>query len=276
MNQEAWQNDLYGHLAAAPAEQVNPIAGGLLQTLDDPRFQTLRSSMLDDMHLYPGSTVLELGCGPGMLLEDLCERVGEEGQVHGLDLNPHFINLADRRAAMFGLDNATFVAGDCRKLPYEDNMFDAISAEKLLMHVAPAAVAISEMVRVLSPGGRLVLAEYDPYAVLVSGPTPAITARVMDSASHIYATPTAAREAPLACVKAGLYVEQVRGYLQVFEDPDLPTVSGIPDVWSEHAMLGRQIDRGTARRWLKSIEFAAREGRFLIAIPFIVTVAMKH
>jgi hypothetical protein len=73
-----------------------------------------------------------------------------------------------------------------------------------------------------------------------------------------------------------LTVESVRGYLQVFEDPELPTVSGMPEVWHEHAAAGRQVDRGTARRWLKSIEMAATQGRFLVAIPFIITVATKR
>lgn len=275
MAREVWTNDLYAQLAAGPAKQANPIAAALLQTLDDPRFQQLRAGLLDALHLYPGAQALELGCGPGILLEELHARVGPEGAVHGLDLNPHFIHVANRRAQLLELTNARFVTADCHTLPYDDGAFDAVVAEKLLMHVAPLRRVLREVARVLTPGGRVALADYDPYTILTAGPDPALTARVMASAAELYASPAAARDTPAACAEAGLQVEQVRGYLQVFEDPNLPTVAGIPEVWHEHAAAGRQVDRGTARRWLKAIEMAAEQGYFLIAIPFIITTATK-
>lgn len=275
MSQELWQNDLYEQLAAGSAAEVNPIAGALLQTLDDSRYQALRNKLLDDMHLYPDASVLEIGCGPGMLLEGIHERVGPEGKIAGIDLNPHFINVANRRVKMLEYDNATFVTGDCHTLPFEDGSFDAIVAEKLLMHVKPISRVIEEARRVLSVGGRLVLADYDPYTIMTAGPDPALTARVLASAAKMYASPYAARESAHACVEAGLYVEKVHGHLLVLEDPYSKTVSGIANVWYEHAAAGRQVDRGTARRWLKAIEMTAREGRFMIAIPHIITVATR-
>lgn len=275
MSQEAWQNDLYEQLAGEPAAQVNPIAGALLQTLDDHRYQALRNTLLDDLHLYPDAAVLEVGCGPGMLLEGIHERVGDGGTISGIDLNPHFIDVAKRRVGMLGYRNATFVCDDCHTLPYEDGTFDAVVAEKLLMHVRPISRAIEEMKRVLSIGGRLVLADYDPFTIMTAGPDPALTARVLASAAKVYSSPYAARETARACVDAGLYIEQVHGHLLVLEDPYSKTVSGITQVWYEHAAAGRQVDRGTARRWLKAIEMTAREGRFMIAIPNIITVASK-
>ncbi len=275
MSQEAWQNDLYEQLAAGSAAEVNPIAGGLLQTLDDRRFQALRDTLLDDLHLYPGAAVLEVGCGPGMMLESMHERVGPEGKVSGLDLNPHFIGVANRRVQMLGYGNATFVTGDCHALPFEDCTFDAVVAEKLLMHVGPIAQVIGEMQRVLTVGGRLVLADYDPFTIMTAGPDPALTSRVMASVAKVYASPNAARETASACVQAGLYIERVHGHLQVFEDPYSKTVAGVANIWYEHAASGRLVDRGTARRWLKAIELTATEGRFMIAIPHIITVASK-
>jgi ubiquinone/menaquinone biosynthesis C-methylase UbiE len=275
VSQEAWQNDLYEQLAAGSAQEVNPIAGGLLQTLDDRRFQALRSTLLDDLHLYPDASALEVGCGPGMLLEPMHERVGTGGKISGLDLNPHFVQVARRRVEMLEYDNATFVTGDCHSLPFEDGVFDAVVAEKLLMHVGPISRIISEMKRVLSVGGRLVLADYDPFTIMTAGPDPALTSRVLASASKVYASPNAARETAAACVQAGLYIEKVHGHLMVFEDPYSKTVSGIANVWYEHAASGRLVDRGTARRWLKAIEMTAKEGRFMIAIPYIITVATK-
>jgi SAM-dependent methyltransferase len=276
LSQEIWQNDLYGQLALSPPEDVNPVAGAVLKTLDDRRYQELRSGVLDDLHLYPGCAVLEAGCGPGVLLEGLHERVGPEGAVHGLDINPHFIAVAERRKAIAEIENAAFRVADCHTLPYENETFDAVVAEKLLMHVRPIRRAIEEMTRVLTPGGRLVLVDYDPYTIMAAGPDPSITARVMASAANLYASARAARESALTCVQAGLYVERVRGHLLVFEDPNLPSVEGVAWVWAEHAVAGRQVDRGTARRWLQAIERAASDGHFMIAVPYVITVAIRR
>jgi SAM-dependent methyltransferase len=275
VRQEGWQNDLYEQLASAGAAQVNPLAAGLLETLDDPRFQAMRESFLDDLHLYPGASTLEVGCGPGMLLEPIHERAGPDGPIVGLDLNPHFIRVAEQRAAMLGFANARFLTADCHTLPFEDGTFDAVVAEKLLMHVAPIARVIREMARVLTVGGRLVLVDYDPYSAFAAGPNPTITSRVLASAATVYASPQAARETARACVDAGLYVEKVHGHLLVCEDPNARTARGIAPVWADHAIMGRQVDPGTVQRWLRAVERAIDQRQFLIAIPHIITVANR-
>lgn len=275
MAEEIWENDLYEQLAAAGAAHVNPVAASLLETLDDARFRALRAAFLDDLHLYPGAVTLELGCGPGMLVEELVARTGEDSLVVGLDLNPHFVAIAERRAAMLGLNNAKFITADCHTIPFEDESFDAIVAEKLLMHVAPISRVIGEIARVLTIGGRAVLVDYDPYSCFAAGPNPEITARVLASAAAMYATPLAARETPRACIQAGLYVERVHGHLLVFEDPEAATASGITTVWADHATGGRAIDRGTIQRWLKAVDRAVAERRFMIALPHIITVATR-
>lgn len=266
---------MYEQLAAGSAAQANPLAASLLETLDDPRFGALRDQLLDELRLYPGAAALELGCGPGMLLEGIVERVGEEGRLAGLDLNPHFINVAKRRVEMLGLSNAAFVAADCHRLPYAEGEFDAVVAERLLMHVAPIGQIAREIARVLSVGGRAVLCDYDPYSAFAAGPDPTITSRVLASSAAIYASPLAARETAKACVEAGLYVERVRGYLLVLEDAQLKTATGIAGVWAEHATLGRLVERGTVQRWLRAVERAGGDGRFLISIPHIITVATR-
>lgn len=273
--ESGWQNDLYGQLAQAAAAQVNSLAAGLLETLDDPRFKALRSSFLDDLHLYPGSSTLEVGCGPAMLLEAIHERTGPDSVIVGLDINPHFIAVAKQRATMLGINRARFVTADCHTLPFEDEAFDSIVAEKLLMHVAPLTRVIGEMARVLSVGGRIVLVDYDPYTTFAAGPNPTITSRVMASAAAVYASPQAARETARACVDVGLYVERVHGHLLVFEDPQTRTARGIAPVWADHAIMGRQADPGTIQRWLKAVERAAEQRAFLLALPHIITVATR-
>lgn len=275
MREMSWNTDPYVQLASASAAQINPLAAGLLETLDDPRFQALRQLVLDDMHLYPGAVALDLGCGPGMLMDGIVERVGVDTEVHGLDLNPHFIAVARRRAEMAGYTNTVFAIGDCLGLPYGDQTFDAVAAERLLMHVNAIPDALNEIKRVLTVGGRAVFCDYDPYTSFAGGPDPNITARVMASAASIYAAPRAARETARKCVDAGLYVEKVHGHLLVIEDPRAKTATGIAANWAEHAIAGRQAPPDTITRWRKAVERSMHDGTFLIAIPHIITIARR-
>lgn len=268
-------HDLYEQLAHGSAAQVNPLAAGLLETLDDGRFGALREQLLDQAHLYPGAVALEIGCGPGMLMEGIIERVGAEGRAAGLDLNPHFIAVAQRRAAMLEFANATFVTGDCHHLPFDDGEFDAVLAERLLMHVTPLPQVVREVARVLSVGGRAIFCDHDPYTCFAAGPEPTLTSRVLASAANVYATPRAARETARSCVDVGLYVERVFGYLLVLEDPHLPTAEGVATTWAEHATLGRAVERATVQRWLHAVSRSGLEGRFMLSIPHIVTVATR-
>lgn len=275
MRESNWHNDPYQQLAAGSAAQTNPLAASLLETLDDPRFNALRDAVLDDMQLYPGATALDLGCGPGMLLESIADRVGATATVHGLDLNPHFITVARRRAEMLEIPNAVFTIGDCLRLPFEDQTFDAIAAERLLMHVAAIPEALAEVRRVLTVGGRAVFCDYDPYSAFAAGPEPTITARVMASAAQLYSSPKAARETARKCVDAGLYVEKVHGHLLVIEDPRARTADGVASVWAEHAILGRQTPPDTIQRWRRTVERSMKDGTFMIAIPHIITIARR-
>lgn len=275
MMQDAWRNDLYERLAQAPPQQTNLIAAGMLETLFDPRWDELRGIMLDELHVYPDAEVLEVGCGPGMLLEPLVDRVGPTGRVTGLDINPHLISIAQRRASELGFTNTSFVAADCHELPFESRSFDAVVAEKLLLHVSPISRIISEMARVLDVGGRLVLADYDPYSCFAAGPKPSLTSRVLASAATQYASPLAARETARACAAAGLYIERVRGHLLLLDDPQAVTANGVAAVWAEHAIMGRDVEPSSAKRWLQAVERTMQNHTFLIGIPHIVTVARR-
>jgi ubiquinone/menaquinone biosynthesis C-methylase UbiE len=91
---------------------------------------------------------------------EIATRVGPNGLVIGVDFSETLIAEATRRAAGRKVA-ATFEVGDAQALRFPDCSFDAVRTERMLMHVPDAPQALSEMARVLRPGGRMVVQDFD-------------------------------------------------------------------------------------------------------------------
>lgn len=103
-----------------------------------------------DMKGLQGKNVLDIACGTGVLTEQFV-RMG--ANVTGIDLTPKAVELTKKRLALYGL-TANIIEGDAQKLPFPDHSFDFVCAWGCLMHMPNTEKAISEIQRVLKPGGK--------------------------------------------------------------------------------------------------------------------------
>lgn len=121
----------------------------------------VRSQVADALELRPGQDVLDVGCGTGTLTLTLAGRVGQEGSASGVDASPEMISAASKKAESKSMAIRFDVAA-AQSLPFEGSTFDAV-ATSLMIHHLPQGdriVALQEILRVLRPGGRLVIAEF--------------------------------------------------------------------------------------------------------------------
>lgn len=107
--------------------------------------------------LQPGERVLDVGCGPGSLTVPAATKVGKEGRAAGIDASPEMIEVATGKARKQGLE-IDFRVAPIEALPFEDGEFDVVLSSLMLHHLPDdvKAQGLSEIVRVLKPGGRLV------------------------------------------------------------------------------------------------------------------------
>jgi len=108
----------------------------------------------------PGDSVLDIGCSGGYLARKLAAAAGPDGRVTGVDPSEPAIGFARRRAT----SAMTYTVGTAQELPLADASFDVVTCTLALHHV-PArrrGDALAEMYRVTRPGGRLLLADFDP------------------------------------------------------------------------------------------------------------------
>ncbi len=102
-----------------------------------------------------GARVLEVGCGTGLILERIAPSAR---QARGIDLSPGMLAAARRR----GLD---VLEGSATDLPFADGAFDVVYSFKVLAHVPDIRRAVSEVSRVLTPGGTAILEFYNPWSL---------------------------------------------------------------------------------------------------------------
>jgi ArsR family transcriptional regulator len=105
-------------------------------------------------------TVVDLGTGAGDLLPQLAPRAG---RVVALDFSDAMLQHARVRARALKLDNITFVRGELEAVPLPDGSSEGVVASLVLHHAARPEVAIREMARLLSPGGRAVVVDFLPH-----------------------------------------------------------------------------------------------------------------
>jgi demethylmenaquinone methyltransferase/2-methoxy-6-polyprenyl-1,4-benzoquinol methylase len=117
-----------------------------------------RQRAVDRAEIGPGSDALDICCGTGDLALELRRRIGADGRVVGSDFSEPMLELARRKSGEEDLP-VEFGWADALDLPYGDASFDAVTIGFGARNLADLEKGLSEMVRVLRPGGKLVILE---------------------------------------------------------------------------------------------------------------------
>lgn len=134
-----------------------------IAALQDERAAALEEKIARFVSPSGDERALDSGCGAGALAFALAPHVRE---VVGVDVVPELLEQARQRADR--VPNATFVEGDATKLPFELGSFDLAGTLRTLHHIARPELVVSELARVVVPGGRILvvdqIAPIDPLA----------------------------------------------------------------------------------------------------------------
>ena len=109
--------------------------------------------------LAPGERVLDLGSGAGTDSLVAVQMVGAEGHVTGIDMTAAMLAKARAAAAEMGVANVEFVEGEAERLPFSEESFDVVISNGVIDLVPDKDAVFAEVYRVLTPGGRIQIAD---------------------------------------------------------------------------------------------------------------------
>lgn len=118
-----------------------------------------RQAVLQALAPRSAERIVDVGSGPGLMAEELADLVGARGKVCGVDNSESMIALSNARCA--NRPWLEFQMSDATALPYSDQSFDAAVCVQVLEYVNDMRAALSELYRVLRPGGRAVIVDTD-------------------------------------------------------------------------------------------------------------------
>ncbi|MEX2720214.1 MAG: class I SAM-dependent methyltransferase [Candidatus Wukongarchaeota archaeon] len=131
----------------------------------DPEREKIQEKMEETVLLFgefmPDMIVLDVGTGYGYACRLLAGLFNEPGHVYSIDPSSEVIEDAKNQLETRGLGGrVVFKEGFVEKLPFKDDFFDAAISALTLHHVENLDVAVEEIARVLSPGGKLIIVEW--------------------------------------------------------------------------------------------------------------------
>jgi ubiquinone/menaquinone biosynthesis C-methylase UbiE len=136
-----------------------PCPASLAWLVDNPVRRRYMDPILDRVGIQPGERVLELGPGPGAFTVKAARRVGAEGWVVAVDIQPQMIAQVEERVREAGLTNVEAHVASAYDLPLGDESVDRAFLVTVLPEVPDQARALAELRRVLKAGGLLSITE---------------------------------------------------------------------------------------------------------------------
>jgi SAM-dependent methyltransferase len=234
---------------------------------DEPFYRDYKRRVADLLEARPGGRYLDVGAGTGTDARDLA--ASARCSVTALDRS-HTMASACRAIGV------SAVVGDAGRLPFGDQCFNGCWADRAFQHLPEPRLALQDMLRVVQPGGRLVVVDPDYDTQVMELPDQELARRVLRfRADCLLRHGTIAHRMPAMFADAGMVDIRVDPMTLVVRD-----ASAVDNVMGLRSWARAACDRGVlsaedVRRWEQSYDHTVNSGRFLYAVTFFITSGTK-
>lgn len=238
-----------------------------------PDVAAQRAELLRALQPRAGERVLDVGSGPGFLVESLADELGESGFVAGVDISEPLLDYARTHCAH--ADRIEYRHGDATALPYPAASFDAVVCSQVLEYIDDVDTAIAELHRVLRPGGRVAIMDTDWDSIVWHSDDRARMKRILATWEAHAPHPRLPRTLAGRLRRAGLVIGQQR-VMPLFnpEYADDSYSNRIADLIAAF-VVGRGVSSDEASAWARDLRDAGRQQRYFFSLNRYLFVATR-
>ena len=246
-------------------------AANIDRSYQAPEIVNQRLRTLAALALTRGESVLDAGCGTGLLLEQEALAVGAEGRAEGIDSSPDMLERAHARCD--DLSQVNLQQGSVEALPFDDDSFDALSCTQTLLYVPKLEATLHGYHRVLKPGGRVAIIETDWGGAILNSSDLALTQKVFNAWDDALENPNLPRRLAPLLRQAGF--ESIRVEAIPVLNPGYSEHSfsaGMLQNFARIAVRQGMLSKQQSEAWLADIdELVERDGYFFCVNRFLFT-----
>lgn len=253
-------------------------AADLYERLWQAQLAEARAAVMECAALMPGEWVLDVASGTGLVTLEAAQMVGPRGRVLGVDVSSRMVDVAAQRAQHLQMTHCSFAAMGAEVLKLPAASFDVVLCVLGLMYVPEPDRALSEMRRVLRPGGRAVIAVWGERSKCGwSALFPIVDAEVASEVCPLFFQLGGVDALARACIDARFEVSRQRRLTTVLafdsaEDAcDAAFVGGpVALAWSR---FGPEVRARARARYLDAIGQWRRNSGYAIPGEFVIVGA---
>lgn len=233
-----------------------------------------RASIMALLSLRAGEKVLDIGCGPGLTTLALAEATGPSGSVLGVDIAEPMLAIARKRCAQ--LPQVNFALTDVTALPYADGSFDVALATQVYEYVEDIDRALTELARVLRPGGRALLVDTDWESAVWASSDNVRMRRVLETWNEHIPHPQLPRDLKRRMEQAGFKTPRVEivPLMNIAYDPQTYSI-GMMDIIGSFVAGRSGLSVEDVQAWKDDARAMGKENRYFFSLNRYVFIAEK-
>jgi ubiquinone/menaquinone biosynthesis C-methylase UbiE len=268
-------SDVFQVIDKVEIEKQKAIADRLEARAQMPSFLTVREAYFKEIDFKEFDTVLELGCGTGVVTRAIARRPDFKGEIKGSDLSSALIKKAQELASAEGLDDIEFFQADAQGSDRHEGAFDLVLAHTVLSHVEDPKALLAEAARLTRPGGLIVVHDGDYASMTFDTGAPeydrVLPGKYLDA---IVANRFVMRELPRLLSRAELKLEKSFGsvVVEAGQGEYFPTTI---DSYGPIAMASGAVTKEQVEGWQKSCRAALMANAFFGSCNFLTYFVRK-
>ena len=221
---------------------------------------------------------MDLGSGPGFLACELAQKVGATGRIVAVDISSDMNSIASKRVEAAGVgDRVDIFEGDATALAFADATFDAAVSMQVIEYLAEPDAALHQLVRVLRPGGRVVIIDTDWDSLVWAATDRRRAARIAAAWNEHLPDPYLPRSLAPRLRAAGFEVKEIRVVPILNTAYDATTFSyNIAPLIAAFVPGRGGVSEDEATEWLNDLAELQQQGRYFFSINRYLFAASRQ